>query len=251
MLPAGQTTDDHITQVKTLLSEGDILVEGGNSFYKDDLRHAAELKPYGIHYVDAGVSGGIWGLKIGYCLMIGGEKRMFHYLEPIFKALAPKDGYLYCGSTGAGHFVKMTHNGIEYGMMSAYGEGFELMKASPYGKGPGFRQGRPSLEPGERRALLAPRAGRVRPCRKTEIFRRSKDTWKIPGKAAGPCSRPSNWPSPPRSSPLPFSSASAPARRTPSRIRFWRLCAMNSAATPSSRPGEKGRNNSFPPEWKK
>ena len=138
MLPAGQTTDDHITQIKTLLSEGDILVEGGNSFYKDDLRHAAELKPYGIHYVDAGVSGGIWGLKIGYCLMIGGEKRMFHYLEPIFKALAPKEGYLYCGSTGAGHFVKMTHNGIEYGMMSAYGEGFELMKASPYGKGLDF-----------------------------------------------------------------------------------------------------------------
>ena len=134
MLPAGETTDDHIRRLKTLLSEGDILVEGGNSFYKDDLRHAEELKPYGIHYVDAGVSGGIWGLKIGYCLMIGGEKRMFHYLEPIFKALAPKDGYLYCGTTGAGHFVKMTHNGIEYGMMSAYGEGFELMQASPYGK---------------------------------------------------------------------------------------------------------------------
>jgi len=134
MLPAGETTDDHIRRLKTLLSKGDILVEGGNSFYKDDLRHAEELKPYGIHYVDAGVSGGIWGLKIGYCLMIGGEKRMFHYLEPIFKALAPKDGYLYCGTTGAGHFVKMTHNGIEYGMMSAYGEGFELMQASPYGK---------------------------------------------------------------------------------------------------------------------
>jgi len=138
MLPAGRATDDHITRLKTLLSEGDILVEGGNSFYKDDLRHAAELKPYGIHYVDAGVSGGIWGLKIGYCLMIGGEKRMFHYLEPVFKALAPREGYLYCGSTGAGHFVKMTHNGIEYGMMSAYGEGFELMKASPYGKGLDF-----------------------------------------------------------------------------------------------------------------
>jgi 6-phosphogluconate dehydrogenase len=134
MLPAGKTTDEHIGQLRPLLAKGDILVEGGNSFYKDDIRHAQELTPYGIHYLDAGVSGGIWGLKIGYCLMIGGDPKIFRRLIPIFKTLAPKDGYLYCGSTGAGHFVKMTHNGIEYGMMSAYGEGFELLRASPYGK---------------------------------------------------------------------------------------------------------------------
>lgn len=134
MLPAGWATDKHIDEVRPLLEKGDILVEGGNSFYKDDLRHARELAPYGIHYIDAGVSGGIWGLKIGYCLMIGGDYRIYKRLEPLFKTLAPKNGYLYCGDTGAGHFVKMTHNGIEYGMMGAYGEGFELLKASPYGK---------------------------------------------------------------------------------------------------------------------
>lgn len=134
MLPAGKTTDEHIDQLRPLLAKGDILVEGGNSFYRDDIRHAQELEPYGIHYLDVGVSGGIWGLKIGYCLMIGGDPKIYRRLEPLFKTLAPKDGYLYCGETGAGHFVKMTHNGIEYGMMSAYGEGFELLQASPYGK---------------------------------------------------------------------------------------------------------------------
>ncbi len=133
MLPAGKIVDEHISQLRRLLKKGDIIVEGGNSFFRDDLRHAEELQPYGIHYLDVGVSGGIWGLKIGYCLMIGGERRIYRFLEPLFKTLAPKEGYLYCGQTGAGHFVKMTHNGIEYGMMSAYGEGFDLLKASPYG----------------------------------------------------------------------------------------------------------------------
>jgi 6-phosphogluconate dehydrogenase len=133
MLPAGKPVDEYISQLADLLSKGDIIVEGGNSFYQDDLRHAGQLKPKGIHYLDVGVSGGIWGLKIGYCLMIGGERKIYKFLEPIFKALAPRDGYLYCGSTGAGHFVKMTHNGIEYGLMSAYGEGFDLLLNSPYG----------------------------------------------------------------------------------------------------------------------
>ncbi|MBM4333138.1 MAG: decarboxylating 6-phosphogluconate dehydrogenase [Deltaproteobacteria bacterium] len=134
MLPAGNATDEYIDQLRPLLSRGDILAEGGNSFYKDDIRHAEELKPLGIHYLDVGVSGGIWGLKIGYCLMIGGDRKIYRKLEPLFKTLAPKNGHLYCGGTGAGHFVKMTHNGIEYGMMSAYGEGFELLQESPYGK---------------------------------------------------------------------------------------------------------------------
>jgi len=134
MIPSGRPVDEHIDLLKGLLSRGDIIVDGGNSFYKDDLRHERELKPFGIHYLDVGVSGGVWGLKIGYCLMIGGDKKIYQYLEPILKTLAPEDGYLYCGETGAGHFVKMVHNGIEYGMMAAYGEGFEIMKESPFGK---------------------------------------------------------------------------------------------------------------------
>ncbi len=140
MLPAGRPVDEHIEELQGLLDKGDIIVEGGNSFYKEDIRHEQELGPYGIHYLDAGVSGGIWGLRIGYCLMVGGNKKIYEYLEPVFKTLAPKDGYLYCGETGAGHFVKMIHNGIEYGMMAAYGEGFEILKASPYGKNLDFAQ---------------------------------------------------------------------------------------------------------------
>lgn len=134
MLPAGKPVDEYITLLADLLAKGDIIVEGGNSFYLDDLRHFEELKPKGIHYLDVGVSGGIWGLKVGYCLMIGGERKIYSLLEPVFKSLAPPDGYLYCGHTGAGHFVKMTHNGIEYALMSAYAEGFELLQNSPYGQ---------------------------------------------------------------------------------------------------------------------
>ncbi|NJD55253.1 MAG: decarboxylating 6-phosphogluconate dehydrogenase [Nitrospirae bacterium] len=134
MLPAGNPTDDTIQGLKPLLSRGDTIIDGGNSFYKDDIRRERELRKSGIHYVDAGVSGGIWGLKVGYCLMAGGEKTICRKLEPIFRTLAPRDGYLYCGPAGAGHFVKMVHNGIEYGMMSAYGEGFGILDASPYSK---------------------------------------------------------------------------------------------------------------------
>jgi 6-phosphogluconate dehydrogenase len=139
MLPAGETVDEHIKILTGLLEKNDILVEGGNSYYKDDIRRAKDLRPQGIRYVDAGVSGGIWGLKNGYCTMIGGEKADFTHVEPLLKSLAPKDGYLYCGQTGAGHFVKMVHNGIEYALMQAYGEGFEILKESQYGKGFNFR----------------------------------------------------------------------------------------------------------------
>lgn len=132
MLPAGKPVDDHIELLHSILSSGDIIVEGGNSNYKDDIDRAALLNEKGIHYLDAGVSGGIWGLKVGYCTMVGGELEQFQYLEPIWKALAPPDGYLYCGGHGAGHFVKMIHNGIEYGMMQAYAEGFALLEKSPY-----------------------------------------------------------------------------------------------------------------------
>ncbi|MCB2183001.1 MAG: decarboxylating 6-phosphogluconate dehydrogenase [Desulfobulbaceae bacterium] len=134
MLPAGKPVDDHIAELRGLLQKDDIIIEGGNSNYHDDIRRSADLRADGIHYVDAGVSGGIWGLKVGYCTMVGGEQKIFKYLEPVFKSLAPIDGYLYCGAAGAGHFVKMIHNGIEYGMMQAYGEGFALLEASPYGE---------------------------------------------------------------------------------------------------------------------
>lgn len=134
MLPAGKIIDEHIEELKRLLSPGDIIIDGGNTFYKDDIRRAGHLAENEIEFMDVGVSGGIWGLEKGYCLMIGGKEEAYVYLEPIFKALAPKEGYLYCGATGAGHFVKMVHNGIEYGMMQAYGEGFDILEASSYAK---------------------------------------------------------------------------------------------------------------------
>ncbi|KLO22362.1 phosphogluconate dehydrogenase (NAD(+)-dependent, decarboxylating) [Marinitoga sp. 1155] len=134
MLPAGKVTDENIKALIPLLSKNDIIIDGANTYYKDDLKREKKLKEYGIHYIDAGVSGGIWGLKEGYCTMIGGEKEIFEYIEPILKTLSPEEGYLYCGPTGAGHFVKMVHNGVEYGLMEAYGEGFELLKASEYGE---------------------------------------------------------------------------------------------------------------------
>ena len=132
MLPAGEIIDEHIEQLKELLKPGDIVIDGANTYYKDDVRRSRSLAERGIHFLDAGVSGGIWGLKIGYCLMIGGEKAIYEKLLSVFESLAPTEGYLYCGPAGAGHFVKMVHNGIEYGMMEAYGEGFQLLEASPY-----------------------------------------------------------------------------------------------------------------------
>ncbi len=134
MLPSGPTVDDHITKLLDVLTPGDMIIDGGNSFYKDDLRRSGTVEKAGLSYVDAGVSGGIWGLKEGYCLMIGGPGKAYNHLEPLFKDLAPEEGCLYCGATGAGHFVKMIHNGIEYAMMQAYAEGFELLDTSPYGK---------------------------------------------------------------------------------------------------------------------
>jgi 6-phosphogluconate dehydrogenase len=132
MVPSGDPVDQTIEQLLPSLAKGDILIDGGNSNYKDSIRRAEKLKPHGVHFVDAGTSGGIWGLKNGYCLMVGGEKEIIDHLAPIFKTLAPPDGFLHVGPVGAGHFVKMVHNGIEYGMLQAYGEGFELLKASQF-----------------------------------------------------------------------------------------------------------------------
>jgi len=146
MVPAGAATEQVVTDLAKRMSSGDTLVDGGNSFYKDDVRRMKMLRPNGINYVDVGTSGGVWGLERGYCLMIGGEREIVERLEPVFKTLAPgsgsiprtpgretaggtaEQGYLHCGPAGAGHFVKMIHNGIEYGLMQAYAEGLDILK---------------------------------------------------------------------------------------------------------------------------
>ena len=154
MLPAGKVTDDAVAELNGVLQSGDTVIDGGNTFYKDDVRRARECKKKGIHYVDVGTSGGIWGLERGYCLMIGGDREIVDRLDPIFATLAPgpgniertagrdgsdghdgsdmrpERGYMHCGPCGAGHFVKMVHNGIEYGLMQAYAEGFAVLKGA-------------------------------------------------------------------------------------------------------------------------
>ena len=132
MVPSGAPTEETIQTVATLLQSGDIIVDGGNTRFHDDVRRAAELKKKGIHYIDAGTSGGIWGLKVGYCLMVGGEDTAVKRLEPALTTLAPENGWAHVGAVGAGHYVKMVHNGIEYSMMQGYAEGFELMSKSEY-----------------------------------------------------------------------------------------------------------------------
>jgi 6-phosphogluconate dehydrogenase len=146
MLPAGQVTEETVTELGALLDPGDIIIDGGNSFYKDDIRRAKKLAEKGIRYIDCGTSGGVWGIARGYCMMIGGPKEAVDHLDPIFAALAPglgniartpgrdktdskaERGYIHAGPSGAGHFVKMVHNGIEYGLMQAYAEGFDILR---------------------------------------------------------------------------------------------------------------------------
>jgi 6-phosphogluconate dehydrogenase len=146
MLPAGEPTEETVATLQAIAQSGDVVIDGGNSFFKDDVRRAAECRQHGIHYVDVGTSGGVWGLDRGYCLMIGGETQVVEMLDPIFDALAPgygtlartvgrskhderaERGYIHAGPAGAGHFVKMIHNGIEYGLMQAYAEGFDVLK---------------------------------------------------------------------------------------------------------------------------
>jgi 6-phosphogluconate dehydrogenase len=146
MVPAGGPTQQSVDALAQKFQAGDILIDGGNSYYKDDIRRSQQLKGKGIHYLDVGTSGGVWGLERGYCMMIGGPKDVVQQLDPIFKSLAPgrgtiprtpgrekmpgtaEEGYIYCGPSGAGHFVKMVHNGIEYGIMQAYAEGFDIFK---------------------------------------------------------------------------------------------------------------------------
>jgi 6-phosphogluconate dehydrogenase len=130
MVPAGKPVDDTIAALLPGLSKGDVIIDGGNSNFHDSMRRAAELAPKGIHFVDAGTSGGVWGLENGYCLMVGASDEAFALCEPIFKSLAPPDGYGHMGPPGTGHYVKMIHNGVEYGMLQAYAEGYEILHAS-------------------------------------------------------------------------------------------------------------------------
>ena len=147
MVPAGEPTEKVVMELGATLSKGDIVIDGGNTWFQDDIRRAQALRDKGIHYVDVGTSGGVWGLERGYCMMIGGDKAVVKRLDPVFKSLAPglgsiprtpqrtaegtaEEGYLHCGPVGAGHFVKMVHNGIEYGLMQAYAEGFDIMRGA-------------------------------------------------------------------------------------------------------------------------
>ena len=130
MVPAGKPVDETIASLLPGMSKGDVIIDGGNSNFHDTMRRATELQTKGIHFVDSGTSGGIWGLANGYCLMIGASQEAFNLCEPIFKTLAPADGYAHMGPPGSGHYVKMVHNGIEYGMLQAYAEGYEILHAS-------------------------------------------------------------------------------------------------------------------------
>src|ERR1700743_3516040 len=168
MLPSGHPTEETVLALGEILEEGDTIIDGGNSFWKDDIRRAKALKPKGIHYIDVGTSGGVWGVERGYCMMIGGEKSEVDRLAPICKALAPglgtiertrgfsadpraEQGYIHAGPNGAGHFVKMVHNGIEYGLMQAYAEGFDILQG----------KNNDALPPGARYELDLPQIAEV------------------------------------------------------------------------------------------
>ena len=131
-VPSGDATGDMIDRLAKVLSPGDVIIDAGNSNFHDTQRRFAQLQEAGIEFLDMGVSGGIWGLQVGFCAMVGGKREVFERFEPAVKSLAPESGYLYCGPSGAGHYVKMVHNGIEYGLMQAYGEGFDIMHASEF-----------------------------------------------------------------------------------------------------------------------
>ncbi|HEY8922588.1 MAG TPA: decarboxylating 6-phosphogluconate dehydrogenase, partial [Candidatus Limnocylindria bacterium] len=131
-VPSGDATGELVDRLAKVLSPGDVIVDAGNSNFHDSQRRSTQLEAGGIEFLDMGVSGGIWGLQVGFCAMIGGKREVFERFEPAVKSLAPEGGYLYCGPSGAGHYVKMVHNGIEYGLMQAYGEGFDIMHASEF-----------------------------------------------------------------------------------------------------------------------
>ena len=231
MVPQGSPVDDTIAKLEPHLNPGDILIDGGNSNYKDSMRRHGEVTAKGFHFVDVGTSGGVWGLKEGYSMMIGGDKEPVEYLRPIFEALAPAPdkGWGHVGPAGAGHFVKMVHNGIEYGLMQAYAEGFSILKQKDRARSePGadcrnlaLRQRGPQLaaRPHSRGARSAIPLSRA-------LTRGST----IPARGAGRFLKPSTSTSRPPSSPNRFCAASARASRTISATACWPSCATPSAA---------------------
>ena len=201
MVPAGDPVDQTIAKLEPLMQKGDTFIDGGNSWYKDSQKRHAAAAEKGFNFIDAGTSGGVWGLKEGYSLMIGGDKEPVERLTPIFQALAPSptEGWGHVGPSGAGHFVKMVHNGIEYGMMEAYAEGFSILRAKT-DLGSTWSSARPS---GRRVRWSAPGCSTSPPMRSRRIPRSRvwTPTSTTPAKAAGPSSRPSISTSPRRSSP--------------------------------------------------
>jgi 6-phosphogluconate dehydrogenase len=214
MVPSGKITEDTISGLLEALAPGDVIIDGGNSNFHDTKRHYATCKEKQISFVDAGTSGGVWGLENGYCLMVGGDDDAVKRCEPVFLTLAPKDGYAHVGPAGAGHYSKMVHNGIEYGMLAAYGEGFEILETSEY---------KYDLH---QLAELRSRSARI------PASRRSAATSTIPAKAVGRCKPRSIRACPHPSSRCRCSRASSRARTSRSARRSSRRCATNSAATP-------------------
>ena len=267
MLPHGKITEDTIAQLAGMMSKGDIIIDGGNTYYKDDVRRGKELAAKGLRYLDVGTSGGVWGLERGYCLMIGGDTDAVQHLDPIFKALAPgigtiertpgreghdpraEEGYIHAGPVGAGHFVKMIHNGIEYGMMQAMAEGFDILKAAPP-----TNCRKPSVSTSNVADIAEVwRRGSVvtswlldltsYALAKDERSTTSPARSRIPAKAAGRSRRRSRKRSPPMCSPRRCSPASAPASRTPSRKKSSPRCASASAAMWNRRRNDHPRRH--------
>ena len=255
MVPAGDATETTVMKLAGLMESGDTIIDGGNSYFKDDIRRSKVLKDKGIHYVDVGTSGGVWGIERGYCMMLGGSKESVDRLDPIFKTLAPgkgdteatpgrqgkkstaESGYLYCGASGGGHFVKMVHNGIEYGLMQAYAEGFDIMRNANSQKSRKIIASPLTFPISQSCGVAA--AWWVRgswtspPWRspKIPIFRASQAPCRIPAKAAGPSWPLSKKPFPAMCFPHRSIRASARARITRSPKRCCPACAISSAAT--------------------
>jgi 6-phosphogluconate dehydrogenase len=209
MIPAGNPVESSIAALRPILSKGDVIVDGGNSRFTDSARRAADLAKDGIGFLDAGTSGGIWGRQNGYCLMVGGEAGYFRTVEPVFRTLAPPDGYAHVGAAGSGHFVKMVHNAVEYAMLQGYGEGFEMLQAS------GYDMDLLKI------ARLWTHASVVRSCwrsSRTRSWPRSRDSCRTRGKDGGRSTRRSSAPfrcrrSRPRSSPGSRRVRTSPSRR--------------------------------------
>jgi 6-phosphogluconate dehydrogenase (decarboxylating) len=200
--PGRSRVDDHLLQLKEILGSGDIVIDGGNTYYKDDIRRAAVLEDKEIRFMDAGVSGGIWGLKVGYCLMVGGPKETFEHLKPLFETLAPEGRIPVLRPYRGGHFVKMVHNGIEYGMMQAYGEGFQILDASSYAGSLNYAEVA-ICGTRERGEVMVAGTGGGGLCQGRQAHGYPRGMLKIQGKVAGRSIKPSRQGFPPRSSPFP------------------------------------------------